>query len=409
MNILILHRIPYHLIEYHKGIDHQQHNVVYLGIAADLEDIPADLTCQRWLRPGVDTLAAEAIEWLNRYLSQRPLSFDCVISLAEMELLSAAIIREHFNISGTSVRQIKQVRNKLLMKQAVARAGLKVPQHLSLSQFVTSSSDDWDGKVVLKPIDGVASNNVKVFAHSSVLRQALKQHTTGIKLIDDDDDFTEFEVETFVSGQILHFDGMVFDGELRLLLCSQYLGNCLQFAQGQPIGSVQVDSTAEYQQWVLDILAAVDITTGSFHLETIVSDHGLVFLEIANRIGGAGIVDGTQLATGVNLPHAELRSHLGEPLQSSQINISERKYGFFIFPGHHLNAQHCHISHAEQFQQHPNMVRWHQLEPDQPLTQHTSSLVDEVPLAGFVGADTSEELVSLLSDMFAVIEVTGIG
>ena len=43
MKLLVLHRVPYAKIDYHRGIDHTEHDVTYIGIDKALETIPRDL------------------------------------------------------------------------------------------------------------------------------------------------------------------------------------------------------------------------------------------------------------------------------------------------------------------------------------------------------------------------------
>ncbi len=405
MNILILHRIPYHKIDYHRGIDHNVHNVVYLGTAAALKSIPADLNCQQWQRPGVDKTAVEAINVLTERGEKEGESFDCVISLSEYELMSAAIVREHFSIAGATVAQTDMVRNKLLMKQAVEAADLVVPQNLSLADFAVAEQVKWQGDTVLKPVDGASSENVLVFDSPELLSAALVNNTTGIEQLDGGD-YDNYQVEQFITGEILHIDGLILNGDLKLVVTSQYIGSCLAFAHGSPLGSVQIETTDEIHQWTADVLKATELTTGSFHLEAIATDNGLVFLEVANRVGGADVVDAIEQATGMHLPSAELKAYLGESVETPTIDNDGKRYGWFAFPGHHLEQQFCQIKHTEAFSNDDIMIRWNQLAASQPLTKHITYQAVEVPIAGLVGADSSQQLADFLRDMFATVEVS---
>ncbi|MBM3115192.1 ATP-grasp domain-containing protein [Jeongeupia naejangsanensis] len=400
MNILILHRIPYHKIEYDRGIDHGTHHVVYLGTEAALSNIPAELRCEKWLRPGVDKTEVEAIN----AISERHTRFDAVLSLSEYELMSAAIVREHFGIAGASVAQIERVRNKLLMKHIVDAAGIAVPQNLSLSEFFASAHLKWSGKTVLKPVDGASSENVLVFESPQQLKDALVDRRIGITSVDAGD-YEAYEVEQFVSGDILHIDGLMLNGQLKLIVSSKYVGNCLAFAKGQPLGSVQIDTTDELRTWSLAVLGAIGLSSGSFHLEAIQSERGLVFLEIANRVGGAEVVAAVELATGVHLPSAELKAYLGEAVDAPAETLFAKKFGWFVFPGHHLEQEFCVVKHSGQFRQDEMVVRWNELAHDQPLTKRITYQSVEVPVAGIVGAECSTRLASFMSDIFATVEV----
>ncbi len=398
MKILILHRIPYHKIDYHRGIDHERHEVIYLGIESALATIPDDLRCERWLRLGEAATELEAIE----ILKQKQVHVDRVISLSEYELMSAAIVRQAFDIPGASIEQTNLVRNKLVMKEAVEQAGLRVPKNMSLRAYQQQGSANWQGKTVLKPVDGASSENVLIFASLTEMDAALQQQTTGVTALDNGD-WDDWDVEEFVEGDIIHIDGLTFDGELQLVVASKYIGTCLGFADGEPLGSVQIDTDACLRRWTAEILAAVQIDAGSFHLEAIQHGDELVFLEVANRVGGADVVDAVEQASGVHLPSAELQAYLGEtPAIPDNINL-DRKFGWFVFPGHHLDQEYCDVRHAEPFKDSEFVLRWNQLTPDKPLTRHITYQSVEVPVAGLVGAAQSDQLEQFMKRMFAEI------
>src|SRR5262245_60176269 len=113
MRILVLHRIPFHKVRYDRGIDHQRHDVVYVGTAAALKTIPAELRATRIERPGTarvaDEVVAAALASGGRY--------DRVISLSEYELLDAAEVRERMGVVGPSVAEVTVVRDKVVMKE----------------------------------------------------------------------------------------------------------------------------------------------------------------------------------------------------------------------------------------------------------------------------------------------------
>ncbi len=401
MNILVLHRIPYHKISYHRGMDHDRHNVYYLGTEQALATIPEDLPCIRWTRPGTQATYLEA----QTVIDQHRITFDLVISLSEYELLDAAKIREKYNVPGASVADVRKVRDKLIMKKCVADAGLTVPQNMSLEDFL-QQPELLTGAVVLKPIDGASSENVQIYPAPAELQEVCNNSMTGIAAIDQKN-HTGFQVEEFIAGDILHFDGLVVDGEVKLVVASCYIGTCLAYTIGNPLGSYQIETTDSHRQWVAQVLQATNLKNGSFHLEAIQGDKGLVFLELANRVGGADVVDAVEHATGVHMPSVELKIYLGE---KSEFHIQQNstKFGWFVFPGHHLVDTHCAIHGDSQFRQHAQVVRWNQLAPDAALTKHVTYQASEVPVAGLVKGRDSSEVKYFMQSLFADIKVHGI-
>jgi hypothetical protein len=166
MDILILHRIPYDRIQYHRGIDHAAHRVTYIGKAEALANLPHDLPCTRVERAGIQSTYEEVCAWL----AQQSLVFDRIVSMSEYELLDAARLRQRFNVPGASVEQVALVRNKVLMKGAVSRAGLRVPDFMPLQAFLDDHrSARWRGKTVLKPHSGASSVDITSSASRSAM------------------------------------------------------------------------------------------------------------------------------------------------------------------------------------------------------------------------------------------------
>lgn len=401
MNILILHRIPYQKINYHRGIDHTRHQVYYLGTEKSLSTIPQDLPCIRWPRPGKLATYLEAIFAIDEY----KIRFDLVISLSEYELLDAARIRETYKIPGASVADVTKVRDKLIMKKCVADAGLAVPKNMSLAAFL-EQPQLLSGTIVLKPVDGASSENVQVYNSPSHLVAACEACTTGIPVVDNKT-YTGFQVEEFITGDILHFDGLVIDGQLKLVLASRYLGTCLAYAIGNPLGSYQLETTNDHKAWVAQVLKATSLFNGSFHVEAIQNENELVFLELANRVGGADVVDAVEHATGIHMPSVELQIYLGNR-PDLVIKEDNTKFGWFVFPGHHLPDDFCQIKGEDVFRHHSQVVRWNQLPPNTPLTKHITYQANEVPIAGLIKGESSNEVREFMQSLFSDIKVDGI-
>lgn len=407
MKLLVLHRIPYSKINYHLGIDHTNHDVTYIGVAKALETIPRNLRCMRVTRPGRDNVAAEVIAWAQAKSAQ----FDRVISMSEYELLDAARVRETLGIAGPLLHDVLKVRDKLLMKKLVVAAGLPAPMALPLEELI-QSPPFWSGKTVLKPIDGASSEDVVVFSSVSTLTQAVLDRCTGVQKIDAYGLLKGYEAEQFISGPIMHFDGFIWQGHIQVVVGSRYVGNCLDYAQGEPMGSVQFDMSAERRLWVQKVIRAVGIEEGAFHLEAIEderhSGEQLIFLEIANRIGAADVVITFELATGIHLPSVVLAMVTGQTPQVSACPSGSTRFGWFVFPGHHLGMGTCQLSGHEAYRQHPSVRQWNELASHTELPRHITYQSFEVPAAGVIATASHEEGVTMLRQMFTNIRVQAV-
>lgn len=380
MKILILHRVPYPRIEYHRGIDHELHDVTYLGKQSAIDTLPPQLRCTAIVRPGLASAHDEALAWL----AQSPQSFDRIISMSEYELLDAARLREALNVDGAPLAAVNLARNKLDMKAAVQARKLRVPRFMPLDRYLALQGHvPWRGATVLKPHSGASSMDVSIHQQPVSAFDEIRHKVSELSLR-----IEEFQVEEFISGPIRHFDGLVQNGRILTLLSSEYVGTCLDYMErGQPLGSWHRETTVEIRDWVSAVLQAVQIHNGAFHLEAIMEDDEPVFLEVGNRVGGADVVATYELATGIHLPSLELRIHIGGELDIEHLTRKAPNLGFgwFVFPGHtHRERIYQGLNGADELRASPLVVQWNELQPGALLPEHVTYSAFEAPLAGIV-------------------------
>lgn len=399
MRILILHRVTDKMIRHATGIDHAAHDVTYVGPADRLATLPTGLRCTLIERPDTGDLTKEV---LAAVAGLPP--FDMVLALSEFDLIAGARVRAALGVPGDSEEDIQPWRDKVVMKSMVAAAGLRVPRYLTLTEALEAGPAGlpWSGETVLKPLDGAAAMNVTIHPTPAEALAAVRE--AGVP---EGTEPAGFEVEEFVTGPIIHVDGMLIDGKPMAVQASRYVGTCLGYAEGTPLGSVQIELTPELSRWTLDCLAAVNITTSLFHLEGIETPDGVVFLEVGARFGGADVVDTFELATGVHLPSRYLQLITGG-VSAEELTWPEAdgsRYGWFCWPSHKLGAEHCRIEGEAPFRGSPLVYRWSQRAEDEPIKTVLSYADTDIPLAGVVGPGDSAELDRFLSDAFATIRV----
>lgn len=402
MRVLVLHCVRYEAILYHLAIDHQNNDVVYIGLPDKLAEIPGNLRCEKVSITGEKALYEEVEPWLTDH----PQKFDKLISVSEFELLTAAKLRERFGINGANYAQTEKVRNKVIMKQCVQNAGIRTPRFAHLTHWLKDKTVfPVAGKVVIKPLDGASSKYVTIFATAESALDALTQCTTGVPQLDAGQ-YDNFEIEEYCYGPILHIDGIVSNDKILIIVASRYINSLLDFANGTPSGSVQFETDKVFENWVSTILAATEIHNGAFHLEAIETDNGNVFLEIAHRVGGARISDTFELKTGIHPSVAEIKAHLNNDIQLNIKWDMDYLYGWFIFPGHHLAADKYQISGHEYLYDHPNVLHLNQLPLEQYLLKTVTYNEKRLPLAGIIRGQTTQELTNMLNEMYSRVKIT---
>jgi hypothetical protein len=389
VKILVMHQVPYRKIQYHRGIDHQVHDVAYFGTAADLAAVPADLRCTRVeLAPGPD-LAGRIIA-----RTSRADGWEAVLALSEFGIAEAAMIREHLGLPGPSRERLELVRDKVAMKAALAVAGIRHPRFVAAPP--ACGPLPWTGRTVVKPRRGASSSGVEVFPTA---REALAHYRRL-------EDRTEFELEEFVEGALFHADGLVDAGHLTDLVVSRYVGTPARFAKGEPVGSSQLPQDPRHREFTARALAALGVEEGCVHVEFFETAEGeLVFLEAANRLGGAGIVDEYERHTGVHLPSHEMAVRLGWARPAPQ-PTSGRFHGFLLYPGHlHAPDTVWRVEIPDELRDHPCVDQLHR-SPEPAAPGQISYQEWQVPLFLEASHPDPDTLAAFLRDCAARITVT---
>ena len=237
----------------------------------------------------------EAAEEILRVLNgSRP---DGIIALGDRPTPTAAYAAQAFGIPGNSPEAVEACRNKLRQRQVLAAAGVQVPEF-----FAFSTAHDLSQVLprvkfpcVVKPLTLAASqgvmraNNPEEFARAvERIRALLTQPEIQIlrePMLD------HVMVETYVPGKEVAIEGLLGDGQLRVLAI---------FDKPDPLEGPFFEETIyvtpsrlpkETQDALIDCAAkavyALGLKTGPLHAEFRVNADGPWVLEAAPRpIGG---------------------------------------------------------------------------------------------------------------------------
>ncbi|MET9866305.1 ATP-grasp domain-containing protein [Streptomyces sp. NPDC006386] len=356
MRILVIHQVPYRKIDYHRGIDHDRHDVTYIGQPHRMADLPAELRCRR-------LVLDEGEDLLDGILARtsRADGYEKVLSLSEFAMFEARRVREHLGLPGPDLAQVERVRDKVSMKAALAGSGIRYPRFVAAPP--ACGPLPWSGRTVVKPRQGASSEGVAVYATA---REALSAYRRL-------DNPREHQLEEYVEGDILHADGLVSDGELVHLVVSRYITKPVDFVTGTPLGSYQLPHDEEHFAFAARVVKALGITEGCLHLEMFETPEGdLVFLEVANRVGGAGVITAHERHSGVHLPTHEIAVRLGLP-RPEPSGATGRYHAWLVFPGHHLPpGTTVDVTVPDHLAHHPCVDRLHRLGPTEPLPDHVT-------------------------------------
>lgn len=231
----------------------------------------------------------------------RTRKIDRIIPLDEYDVEMAAFLREHLRMPGMGLSQTKLFRDKLAMRVAADKAGLRVPpftaviNHDEVREWVWRVPAPW----VLKPrLEAGAMGIKRVYSDGDLWQ-----------LVEELGDQQSFRVlEQFVPGEVYHVDSMTVDGKTVFANVSRYGRPPLAVSHDGGVFMTYTlpDDDPEAQELIRfnrQVIKALGHTSGPTHAEFIKgnADGQFYFLEIAARVGGAHIAELIQFTRGINL------------------------------------------------------------------------------------------------------------
>ena len=237
----------------------------------------------------------------------RKLKPDRVVALEEFDVMTAALIREHFCLPGMGSSMAKTFRDKYRMAEAARTAGLVVPEFVPLinpdevKEFMERVPPPW----IIKPRSDVSAIGMRKVNEAAEVWRIIDE-------LNDRENLRErasyYLLAQFVSGEVFHVDSIVNNGRVVFAGANRYGRPPLEVAHG---GGAYVSRTVvhrsenEKKLYAINrtLVKALKLDWGAAHAEFIKSDVDgrFYFLEIAARVGGAYIADVLEAASGLNL------------------------------------------------------------------------------------------------------------
>lgn len=255
---------------------------VELTVASD-EDLPLDLG-DRFLR--VDCTDPEAAaEAIVAFADRTPI--DAVVAADDAGVIAAALASERLGLASHSPQAASATRDKLAMRERLAAR--EVPQPAFAQVTDPHSPPPFGFPLVLKPRSGAASRGVLRADDPDQLVEAFLQVRATADALGESGPLL---AEAFVPGDEVAVEGLVTDGDLRVLT----VFDKPDAPQGPTFPETLLVTPSAHPRRVLSELervtgegvAALGLTHGPLHAEARIDPAGRVhLLEIAARsIGG---------------------------------------------------------------------------------------------------------------------------
>lgn len=230
----------------------------------------------------------------------RERAIDRIVALDDYDVELGAELREHFRLPGMGASQARFFRDKLAMRTRARQLGVPVPDFTAVFHYPTVSDyfARTPGPWLLKPRAEASAMGIKQIHHPDELWRTLDE--LG-------DRQSYFLLEKFLHGDVFHVDSVVWDGEVSFAAAHRYgLPPMTVYHGGGVFASSTVAHGSEIEHALLaanrQVIAAMGLARGVTHAEFIraTEDGQTYFLEIAARVGGAGIDQLVEYASNLN-------------------------------------------------------------------------------------------------------------
>jgi len=260
-----------------------------------------------WHRDALDDLfvmprlndVAEVIKGVAYLWRSVPLTH--LVALDDYDVELGAALREHFRLGGMGQSTGRFFRDKLAMRFRARELGLAVPEftplfsHEAIKRFLATVPPPW----LVKPRHEASSIGIKKFDKPEDVWRSINE--LG-------DDVSYHLLEQFIPSDLFHVDSLVSDGQVVFAEVGRYYRPLLEVYTGGGIFATRTApresaETRELLECNARVLLGFGLHNGCSHTEFLRSraDGRIYFLETSYRVGGAGIADMVEAATGLNL------------------------------------------------------------------------------------------------------------
>lgn len=246
----------------------------------------------------VDALVDELRRW----------KVDRVVPGSESGVLLADLLSTRLNMPGNRPGNSSAWRDKALMSEVVAAAGLGAPRgraFASVQEAVRWFLDAELPEAVVKPLDSAGTDNVWFCGDSESVEAACRSVLSNSNVYGSAN--RRVLVQERIRGTEYYINSVSDNGIHRVTeiwQCNKRPGPTgsaiYDFEEPVPTSS---EKAATLREFTVAVLEALGITSSAAHTEAMLTEHGPVLIETGARLGGATIPNIVRQYSGVSQAH----------------------------------------------------------------------------------------------------------
>lgn len=261
----------------------------------------------------------DAVEGLRRTLPDADRDTISLLCHDEYSLELVAEVREKLGIAGDRPEQLRAFADKVVAKQALRAAGVRLPRHLR-----------WDPANYDADPAAYCAQVVDLVGLPAFAKPTNESGSVGTRRLDTAEQLQEWaaagrdgawEVDEFIDGTLFHVDTAWQDGAAVHVAVNQDVHPCYDYIAGRVNGSFTLADddpvAARLRAFNTQVIEALvdKPARGVFHHEVFLTgDDELVFLEIAARAPAALIPSTSRIRYGLDIEQAHFQLQRGDTL-----------------------------------------------------------------------------------------------
>lgn len=322
-NIVIINRWSDDFADYCNLLDHFENNVCYITNSNGSKYLKDKNTVPFIHYEVKDLNDYPSVKEKMELFIKGNIKVDILVAMSEHDMLIAGKLRSAYDIPGMSEQIALNFTNKYIMKSALMNSDVSIPAFSDDFNTINAFHKKHGFPVVLKPKFGASSKGVYIVENEIELNDLLNNL-----------DLDKYEYEEYIKNDIYHVNGIIENNTIKFAKVMKYINTCYEYKLGKPLGNILVnnnDLSSKLIKFTNDVLIALGLKNGVFHLECFLRDNEPIFLEVGARQSGGEVVPLLRYLYNFDLIEAFFSTQIGKKY-AFNLTQSNQTGGFLLFP-----------------------------------------------------------------------------